>query len=346
MSFRETRNESKRRLPAEEEWTTQHIRDDYDEDNALQDSEMTQPTDGSVSEDDAGGWLGSISTDFRNMATCFKDSTLPVIGGMASLIHKTVVTVAEEIAQLERDGELPEAEFDAGVESLSLPWEIQQDSENSTIPVFVTDGELMDAILALSRQKSTFSSPFVATSVDRKPGEEDAFVLDQPHVALIRRLLDADEHLAAVHDRLPGKTFLVCESATATIIGESRVLSLALDSWFYLGSGRSDIYEIVFWRNYFHHCEITRKEHLEKRLLREEKHHNPSSGMLTALSMLDEGMDANCPDDSSLIPASVTDDASYVIYPSPCSNDTLTTTRSIEDMVLVGRETDCEYDDN
>lgn len=313
MSFRETRNESKRRLPAEEEWTTQPIRDDYDEDNALQDSEMTQPTDGSVSEDDAGGWLGSISTDFRNMATCFKDSTLPVIGGMASLIHKTVVTVAEEIAQLERDGELPEAEFDAGVESLSLPWEIQQDSENSTIPVFVTDGELMDAILALSRQKSTFSSPFVATSVDRKPGEEDAFVLDQPHVALIRRLLDADEHLAAVHARLPG---------------------------------RSDIYEIVFWRNYFHHCEITRKEHLEKRLLREEKHHNPSSGMLTALSMLDEGMDANCPDDSSLIPASVTDDASYVIYPSPCSNDTLTTTRSIEDMVLVGRETDCEYDDN
>jgi hypothetical protein len=46
------------------------------------------------------------------------------------------------------------------------------------------------------------------------------------------------------------------------------------------------------------------------------------------------------PDDSSLIPASVTDDSSYVnVIPSaPNSYNTFTTTRSLEDLVLVDRE--------
>jgi hypothetical protein len=204
-----------------EERTTQ-LSDDYDD--TLQDSEMTQPTDGSVSEDEAGGWLGSIGTDFRNMATCFKDSTLPVIGSMASLVHKTAMTVAAEIAQLERDGDPEasawEAEFSAGVDSLSLPWEIQQDSENKSIPVYVlTDEELMDAILSLSSQESTFSSPFATYSVERVPGELQPFVLDEPRIALIRRLLDVDENLAAVHARLSGKTALYfCESV---VIGDA-----------------------------------------------------------------------------------------------------------------------------
>lgn len=205
MSSRSIENETERLQS--EEWTTQHS-GDYDD--ALRDSEMTQPTDGSVSEDEAGGWLGSISTDFRNMATCFKDSTLPVIGGMASMVHRTAMTVAAEIAQLERDGELDSsawrAEFDTEVESLSLPWEILQDSETNAIPVFVTDGELMDAILALSHLENTFLSPF-ATSVGGLSREDKTFVLDEPRVALIRRLLDADENLAAVHARLLGKEF-------------------------------------------------------------------------------------------------------------------------------------------
>jgi hypothetical protein len=85
---------------------------------------------------------------------------------------------------------------------------------------------------------------------------------------------------------------------------------------------------------------------LEKRLPRKEQDQSPASGILTtSLSGLEDCADTNSPDDASLVPASVTDDSSYVIYPAPSSIDTFMTTRSLEDMVLVGREADCEYDD-
>lgn len=181
---------------------------DHEDVNVLQDSEMTQPTDGSVSDDEAGGWLGSITTDFRHMANCFKDSTLPVIGGVASLVHKTAMTVAAEIAQLERDGELDASvwrtENNREVESLFLPWEIRKEADNGEIPVYVTDGELMDEILALSLHESTFSTPFAA--MENQASEDgQTFALDKPRIALIRRLLDIDENLAAIHARSSGK---------------------------------------------------------------------------------------------------------------------------------------------
>ena len=81
-------------------------------------------------------------------------------------------------------------------------------------------------------------------------------------------------------------------------------------------------------------------QYLEKRLVR-KKDQSPASGILSSQPVLEDDMD-----DGSLIPASVTDDSSYVIYPAPSTNETLTTTRSFEDMVLVGYESDCEYDDN
>ena len=97
----------------------------------LQDSEMTPPTEsGSLSEDEVGSWLGAIGTDFKNIATCFKKNTLPVLGGVANLVHKTAMSVAAEIAQLERDGEL-EGDYwreesqgldEKDLETLSLPW--------------------------------------------------------------------------------------------------------------------------------------------------------------------------------------------------------------------------------
>jgi hypothetical protein len=112
-----------------------------------------------------------------------------------------------------------------------------------------------------------------------------------------------------------------------------------------VGLGQSNTHEVAFWRNYFHHCETTRKEHLERRLLRKEQDPSPAPVILTTLSVLEDGTHTNNPDDASLIPVSVTDDSSYVIYPAPSSIDTFMSTRSLDDMVLVGRETDCEYDD-
>jgi hypothetical protein len=184
--------------------------------NNLQDSEMTPPTEtGSVSEDEAGGWLGAIGTDFRNLATCFKDNTLPVLGGVANLVHKTAMSVAAEIAQLERDGEL-EAErwreenqglSEKDPESLSLPWEISHDLDVDGIPVYVTDEELMEDILALSLLEKTFRKPFSPPTSGSLSSslEKSGFVLDEPRINLIRRLLDIDENLAAMHARLSGE---------------------------------------------------------------------------------------------------------------------------------------------
>ena len=54
-----------------------------------------------------------------------------------------------------------------------------------------------------------------------------------------------------------------------------------------------------------------------------KKDQSPSSGIFPSLSVLEDDMDdATGPDDGSLIPASVTDDSSYVIYTSPSTNET------------------------
>lgn len=50
-------------------------------------------------------------------------------------------------------------------------------------------------------------------------------------------------------------------------------------------------------------------------------------------------------DNSTMIPASVTDDSSYVIYPSPNSGDTFGTTRSVDDLVLVGFDVPINHHD-
>jgi hypothetical protein len=65
-----------------------------------------------------------------------------------------------------------------------------------------------------------------------------------------------------------------------------------------------------------------------------------SSGLLGDLS--DEDL-AEQHDDSSLVPGSVTDDSSYVVYPAPNSENSFLTTRSWGDIVLVGRDAN-KYD--
>lgn len=65
------------------------------------------------------GWLGGMGTDFLN---CLTENVSPVVSGVATLVHKTAVAVANEISQLERDGEF-EAEAAAVAERFDKDWE-------------------------------------------------------------------------------------------------------------------------------------------------------------------------------------------------------------------------------
>jgi hypothetical protein len=166
----------------------------------LQNSEMTP---GSASEDE--GWLSAIGSDFKNIATCFRNNIPPVIGGMATLVHKTAMSVAAEIAELEREGfgEEDGGSPDEDPNSILLPWEIKTSHDKDNLPVCVTDEELMEDILALSRHEKTFLEPF--DSEDHIASDKPDFVLDESRISLIRRLLDIDESLAVMHARMSGE---------------------------------------------------------------------------------------------------------------------------------------------
>jgi hypothetical protein len=49
---------------------------------------------------------GAGSENSESLAKSTKDSIFPAIDGIASMIHRSAMTVAAEIAQLERDAEL------------------------------------------------------------------------------------------------------------------------------------------------------------------------------------------------------------------------------------------------
>lgn len=169
----------------------------------LQNSEMTP---GSASEDE--GWLSAIGSDFKNIATCFRNNIPPVIGGMATLVHKTAMSVAAEIAELEREGfgEEDGGSPDEDPNSILLPWEIKTSHDKDNLPVCVTDEELMEDILALSRHEKTFLEPFDSSEAeDHIASDKPDFVLDESRISLIRRLLDIDESLAVMHARMSGE---------------------------------------------------------------------------------------------------------------------------------------------
>lgn len=186
--------------------------------NELQDSEMTPPTEtGSVSEDEGNSWFGGIGTDFRTLANSIKETIPPAFGGIASFVHRSALSVAAEIAALERDSELETERWRADnyrgtlqdSQSLHLPWEVKcelADAAKDGVPLYMTNEELMDAILALSLKESTFLEPFSQRHPEGKTlTAKTNFVLDQHRIQLIRRLLDIDENLAAMHARLSGE---------------------------------------------------------------------------------------------------------------------------------------------
>ena len=241
--------------------TTTSERNQYD----LQDDDEENESGGR----DAGGgngngWLGGMGADFRNIAHCLTDNVPPVVSGVAHLVHRTAVAVANEIAQLERDGELNLQQEKAAAAAAStstsreekgttaptttaasaallFPWEIKRGSKRSDgehgIPVYFTDNQLMEDILALSHEESTFLQPFQEQNEDKettskstpnnsnKKQEEQQsllmvsfskkFVMDESRINLISRLMDIDKELASAHSRFSG----TCTSIEEHVFG-------------------------------------------------------------------------------------------------------------------------------
>ena len=241
--------------------------------NNLQDSGFTADSldenEEQESSSTGGRWFGGIGSDFMNIANCLTDNVSPVVSGVATLVHRTALAVANEIAQLQRDGELGAAavederssskknkdsnvvigregiilsssSFDSTSsisninksESLILPWEICQESSQTTvsssqekenddeISVYVTDTDLMKKIFILSRQESTFLGPFSEGLPEGNnksillqntnynislSSYSSTFIMNNSRIKLIRRLLDIDENLASMHTGLTGK---------------------------------------------------------------------------------------------------------------------------------------------
>jgi hypothetical protein len=114
-------------------------------------------------------------------------------------------------------------------------------------------------------------------------------------------------------------------------------------------AGRNDVGEAIFWSNYFFHCERIRIERLkrskpEQPVDKRDSESGPYQKMLVPLEVEAQANEANEShlDDLSLVSASLADDdSSYVIPSAPNSLNTYTTTRSIDDLVLVGRDDEC-----
>jgi len=221
-------------------------------------------------------------------------------------------------------------------EYLTLPWEIRQeaqhdysvDGDKGEIPVYITDMKLMKRIFTLSREESTFLEPFSdispETNVSERPSlssYSSTFVMNEPRLKLIRRLLDIDKNLAAIHSRFKGK---------------------------------ANFSDNLFWKNYFFHCEEVRAEELNHRLTETTTSSDRPSkltnqvGMASSEERIDVTNTKGCDeddhdgDDSSLVPAGSDleeqsdDDSSYVFQSPPNTGESFATMRSVDDdLVLV-----------
>jgi hypothetical protein len=230
----------------------------YGDEKFLTDSGITSPTEqGSVtsSEEDLftpSSWLGGLGADFKNLASSLKETA----GGVVGFVHRSAMSVAAEIAELEegysgssKDG------VDDTMTPLPLPWEVIVEDPNGTGKRYREDGELKRKISLLSSQETAFLAPFSSNDVHAE-NEEDSFVLDEPRIRLIRHLLEVDENLALSHARL---------------------------------AGRSNVSESMFWRNYFHHCEQASKlAHEIEAVQHEDKSGFPDQGGLSRAKSDDE----------------------------------------------------------
>lgn len=275
----------------------------------LQDSVLTTPTDtGSVSEDDnnndgggVGHWLlGGISSDFRTLAKSLKEKAGGVAGGVADIFQRLYG---------------PDDEHDELDAQLHLPWEIRhhhdQDQEHGVndqnnnhdgeengqqepknVVLYEEDLVLKEKIHALSAKEDTFLKPFTADMV----ATEERF-LDKPRIELVNRILQVDEQLRSTHARL---------------------------------SGRSNVQETMFWRNYFYHCSETRKIHLHMYHQEVRDDESESSSSLVPANTDDDEDDDG---DNNHLQQESADDSSFFHVPSPPAS---TGMLSVDSMIFVG----------
>lgn len=192
----------------------------------LSDSELTTPTateNGSVSDEDgSGGWF-AMGADLRTFARRVKSTG----EGVAGVIHRGALAIAAEFAELEKDSEQEANRWreenygtlsqESDLRDFHLPWELRCEPAMSNKELnkelnkedpskYYQSEELMNDILALSHDETTFVVPFsVATSVTETDPNDDG-ALTESRIHLIRRLLDIDENLATIHARLSGKS--------------------------------------------------------------------------------------------------------------------------------------------
>jgi hypothetical protein len=132
-------------------------------------------------------------------------------------------------------------------------------------------------------------------------------------------------------------------------------LSFFWKSTGYIGEGEPDSWDTFFWKNYFFHCERTRANEFRRRkqnISMTKKIRRENVEMKSALDQVDRlfisdgnnNNNNNNNDDESLIPADDDPDiegqeddlsSSYVIQSAPNSTNTFTTTRSIDDDVVL-----------
>jgi hypothetical protein len=181
---------------------------------------------------------------FSKLTKSLKYNIPAVIDGVANTIHRSARTLINEFSELEnqamrdRSG-TTDSHFsdDEDMTVLPLPWELFMEvkDENSKLTIVEQEDDLLkEKVLALSHAESTFTGPFA----DKTEDLSFAFGLDNSRVVLIRQLLEIDENLGKIHAKL---------------------------------SGRSEVEETLFWKNYFYHCgqlRAMREEELKKEHLR------------------------------------------------------------------------------
>lgn len=176
-----------------------------------------------TSEDEGVGWMSSFAKSIKD--------TIPV--AIDGITH-TARSIMNELAEMEDEVRRASVDrcddsdtSDEDVLNLPFPWELcfqKKDGDNNVSIIEKEDEKLKEKVFALSHNEDVFSGPFDGTEEEN---DLDSFVLDDSRVMLIRRILQEDSHLSLVHAKV---------------------------------SGRSEMKETVFWKNYFFHCDKLREE--------------------------------------------------------------------------------------
>jgi BSD domain len=263
------------------------------------DSTTTSVTggDSSYTSEEEMGWLGGIGADFRTLALTIRETA----GGVVSFVHRSAITVANEISLLEDGREGDDNGSLDDVEPLHLPWEIRTND-----CTYEENEELKAMILQVSMRESSFMGPYSSRKMSAEDEEDEVFVLDHARVQIIRRLLKLDPQLSSMHARL---------------------------------SGRSDVRETTFWRNYFHACSETRSAYIRERSEQAQRRSSSSTNCSPNSLVPDDDCDngslnfANQPDDESFVCLSAGGKLS-----SPPNSVKSTGMKSIDSLVLVRPE--------